>query len=321
MNLKKTVLLGIVAVVLELLIAIIAFFFQLKSIQSISRALSYVEIQYFIGSLLSVIACLLFLFFILSILNKNKGVNVLFGLGASIIYLSLTLWDFYYAFFICEGESSFGTMYYFSFFIKICSAIAFYMMFLFQNKETSSSKILKICFALLLFCNLVLLAFSIFSSYENFAREVNEYHQNSKMSYYSFFEYLIFVERQRLIYLVLYPLLYISAKILFLLFYLKLLLNVDKVAETFKKKYRFAWKKFGFIISGAILGLPLSYFFQSEGVREFVGGLGGYIQHLDDVLAERELLNNVIIGVLFFALVGFAVGYFVNKLDEQKKIK
>lgn len=113
--------------------------------------------------------------------------------------------------------------------------------------------------------------------------------------------------------------------ILYFLFFAKLLRNTEKIVEFFREKYNLnlkfnEMKKKGiFTIIGGVLGLPLSYYFQSDYIREKVGGIGGYIQHFGDILKEQELLNNVLIAVVVFAVVGFVIGYFVDKADAQKE--
>jgi ABC-type antimicrobial peptide transport system permease subunit len=74
-----------------------------------------------------------------------------------------------------------------------------------------------------------------------------------------------------------------------------------------------------FAILGAILGVPLSYFFQPEIVKSKVGGIGGYIQHLDQIVQNESFLTNVIVSVVIFAIVGGIFGYFMDK--NAKAIK
>jgi len=63
-------------------------------------------------------------------------------------------------------------------------------------------------------------------------------------------------------------------------------------------------RKILFTIIGAILGLPLSYYFQPEMVRAKIGGISGYIEHFGEILDAKDLIGNVVIGVIVFALVG-----------------
>ncbi|MCA0447298.1 MAG: hypothetical protein LCH54_13825 [Bacteroidetes bacterium] len=72
-------------------------------------------------------------------------------------------------------------------------------------------------------------------------------------------------------------------------------------------------KKVIFAVIGAILGIPLSYFFQSEMVRTKVGGIFGYLQHFGDIVNESSLLGNVILSVVIFAIIGGIIGYFLDK--------
>lgn len=77
-------------------------------------------------------------------------------------------------------------------------------------------------------------------------------------------------------------------------------------------------KKVLFAIIGAILGIPLSYYFQSEMVRVKVGGIGGYLQNFGDIASNGNLMGNVILSVVIFALVGGIIGYFIDKSEEKK---
>jgi len=77
-------------------------------------------------------------------------------------------------------------------------------------------------------------------------------------------------------------------------------------------------KKTLFTIIGAILGLPLSYYFQPEIVRVKIGGISGYIKHFDKILEADDLIGNVVIGVVVFAVVGFVIGYFMDKNASPK---
>ncbi|MDO9154536.1 MAG: hypothetical protein Q7U47_12685 [Paludibacter sp.] len=79
-------------------------------------------------------------------------------------------------------------------------------------------------------------------------------------------------------------------------------------------------KKVLFAIIGAILGIPLSYYFQSEMVKNKMGGIGGYIQHFDRIVNDSNLLGNVILSVVIFAVVGGVIGYFIDE-NEAKKTK
>jgi len=79
-------------------------------------------------------------------------------------------------------------------------------------------------------------------------------------------------------------------------------------------------KKVTFAIIGAILGIPLSYYFQSEMVKSKMGGIGGYLKNFDKILDNSDLIGNVILSVVIFAIVGGLVGYFIDE-NEAKKTK
>jgi len=75
-----------------------------------------------------------------------------------------------------------------------------------------------------------------------------------------------------------------------------------------------------FAIIGAILGIPLSYYFQSEMVKSKMGGIGGYLQNFDKIANDSNLLGHVVLSVVVFALVGGVIGYFIDE-NEAKKTK
>ncbi len=79
-------------------------------------------------------------------------------------------------------------------------------------------------------------------------------------------------------------------------------------------------KKVTFAIIGAILGIPLSYYFQSEMVKSKMGGIGGYLEHFDQILDNSNLIGNVILSIVIFAIIGGLIGYFIDE-NEAKKAK
>ena len=79
-------------------------------------------------------------------------------------------------------------------------------------------------------------------------------------------------------------------------------------------------KKVSYAIIGAILGIPLSYYFQLEVVKYEMGGISGYIQHLDQITKYSSLLENVVLSVVIFAILGGVIGYFIDE-NEAKNDK
>ncbi|MGB3343247.1 MAG: hypothetical protein WBA61_05000 [Aequorivita sp.] len=67
-----------------------------------------------------------------------------------------------------------------------------------------------------------------------------------------------------------------------------------------------------FTLIGGLLGVPLSYFFQSSS-----RSMASYLRHFDDGLSE-DFLGNVIIGVIIFAVIGTIIGYIINKKGLPK---
>jgi len=122
----------------------------------------------------------------------------------------------------------------------------------------------------------------------------------------------------------------VIAYILLLLFFIMALKNVEKINDYFKSKEFIQnsttnknskssnMKKVIFTIIGAILGLPLSYYFQPDMVQAKIGGINGYIQHFDEILDAKDLIGNVVMGVIVFAIIGFIIGYFMDKNANSK---
>jgi len=77
-------------------------------------------------------------------------------------------------------------------------------------------------------------------------------------------------------------------------------------------------KKVVFTIIGAILGIPLSYYFQPDMVQQKIGGISGYVEHFGDIVSEKDLIGNVVMGVVVVALIGFVIGYFMDKNANPK---
>lgn len=71
-------------------------------------------------------------------------------------------------------------------------------------------------------------------------------------------------------------------------------------------------------IIGAIIGLPLSYYFQPDMIRAKIGGISGYFKHFNQILEAEDLIGNVIISMVVFALIGGIIGYFMDKNAIQK---
>jgi cobalamin biosynthesis protein CobD/CbiB len=98
--------------------------------------------------------------------------------------------------------------------------------------------------------------------------------------------------------------------------------NAEKIisVDAGKTKSEYVSQKVAFAIYGGILGIPLSYYFQSEMVKNKVGGIGGYLKNFGQIVDNSDLLANVIISVIIFAIIGGVIGYFVDE-NEAKKTK
>ena len=71
-------------------------------------------------------------------------------------------------------------------------------------------------------------------------------------------------------------------------------------------------KKLLFAILGGILGIPLSYYFQPEIVRAKTGSIGGYLENFGDILENSDLVGNVLLSVVIFAIIGGVIGYLID---------
>lgn len=79
---------------------------------------------------------------------------------------------------------------------------------------------------------------------------------------------------------------------------------------------------------GALLGIPFSYYFQSDIVKNYGRGSGmfSYLKNFTNMVDEydRHLGNgwdivfNVCIGVVVFALIGGAIGYYLDRNRGKK---
>jgi len=101
---------------------------------------------------------------------------------------------------------------------------------------------------------------------------------------------------------------------------------IDKEAETDFKELKKevgkpdakgGGKKVTFAFLGGILGIPLSYYFQPDMVRAKVGGMGGYLENFGDIVDNSDLLGNVFLSVVIFALVGLAIGYLIDTNEAK----
>ncbi|MHB1279456.1 MAG: hypothetical protein ACYC1Q_13795 [Bacteroidia bacterium] len=79
-------------------------------------------------------------------------------------------------------------------------------------------------------------------------------------------------------------------------------------------------KKVTFAIIGALLGIPLSYYFQSDIVQAKVGGsMGGYMRHIGDLMDNSNIMGNVLLSMAVFAVVGLVIGYFMDVNGKKSR--
>ena len=75
-----------------------------------------------------------------------------------------------------------------------------------------------------------------------------------------------------------------------------------------------------YAIIGAILGIPLSYYFQNDMVQMKVGSVWGYIKNMDMIFFFFCLVGNLILSVIIFGIVGYTIGYYIEK-NKKKQIE
>ena len=71
---------------------------------------------------------------------------------------------------------------------------------------------------------------------------------------------------------------------------------------------------------GAFLGIPFSYYFQSEMVQRMAGGIMGYVKNFVSIVDDvdrfvgngMDIIWDAMIGVVVFMLIGGAIGYFMD---------
>jgi|GEM_PF-1149328 Putative stress-responsive transcriptional regulator len=83
---------------------------------------------------------------------------------------------------------------------------------------------------------------------------------------------------------------------------------------------KMAGKMMTFALIGALLGIPFSYYFQSEMVQRMAGGITGYVKNFVTIVDDvdrfvgngMDIIWDALIGVVIFTLIGGAIGYFMD---------
>lgn len=82
-----------------------------------------------------------------------------------------------------------------------------------------------------------------------------------------------------------------------------------------------------FSLTGALLGIPLSYYFQPEIIKNWKGGSGifGYLTGLPGILEEYNqyvgnswsLVGNLVLSIVLFTILGGIIGFILEKKSKQ----
>jgi len=72
-----------------------------------------------------------------------------------------------------------------------------------------------------------------------------------------------------------------------------------------------------FLILGAIIGLPLSYFLQSKMIQMYTRGFSNYVMDIGDLLTNSKTNTMIFVSIGIFSIVGFMIGYFLDKKSKK----
>ena len=73
-----------------------------------------------------------------------------------------------------------------------------------------------------------------------------------------------------------------------------------------------------FAVVGAILGIPMSYYFQSDMIQRKFVDIQRYMKHFDKVIESDDLTQNVLISVVVYAIAGGLIGLIIDELEKRK---
>lgn len=76
--------------------------------------------------------------------------------------------------------------------------------------------------------------------------------------------------------------------------------------------------KFICTIVGIFISYPLSYYFQSSMLRNKLS-LGEYVQKFGDVIADKDLVGNVLISLMVCCVLGFVLGFILDSVSSKQK--
>ncbi|UZD23566.1 PspC domain-containing protein [Algoriphagus halophytocola] len=89
-------------------------------------------------------------------------------------------------------------------------------------------------------------------------------------------------------------------------------------------------KAINLALTGTLLGVPLSYYFQTEMVQNWrgSGGIISYLVSLPSILEEYhnyvgsawDIVSNIILAMLVCAAIGGTIGYYLEKNSKRKQV-
>jgi len=116
------------------------------------------------------------------------------------------------------------------------------------------------------------------------------------------------------------------AFIVFTLFFIPfgVVLYIGLYLTTRQKKSR----KISFGLLGAVLGVPLSYYFQSDIIKNYRGnGMFSYLRNFTKIVDEYDrfvgngwdIVSNLFLSVIIFVILGVVAGFFLdNKISKNE---
>lgn len=92
-----------------------------------------------------------------------------------------------------------------------------------------------------------------------------------------------------------------------------------------KKKFKPNWSIILGTLIGLIIGVPLSYYFQTDWIQNATGSIAGYFEYLGNAtqnkISENQAKNlgsNILTSVIIFGIVGLLIGVIISRTKKSK---